>query len=119
MCLPVGCWLAEPNGEFAAAEVRDAEGFRRNRKTSRSRENQRKRFVWDHRLQRAVPVAIDTPPAPQQMVIENHYVPYEQDSFAKAHAWASEQLVRKSPAAVEMLSTLDSLIRQQLNASER
>lgn len=62
------------------------------------------------------PVAVDTPPLPQRTVPETHYVPYENDAFAKAHQWASEQVARKYPGAVEMLSTLDSLIKQQLNA---
>ena len=47
---------------------------------------------------------------------ENHYVPYETDEFARAHQWASENVARKYPGAVEMLTRLDSLIRQKLNA---
>jgi hypothetical protein len=67
---------------------------------------------------RSRPVAVDTPPLPQRTVPETHYVPYENDAFAKAHQWASEQVVRKYPGAVDMLTTLDSLIKQQLNASK-
>jgi hypothetical protein len=39
-------------------------------------------------------------------------VPYEKDSFAKAHQWASEQVVRKYPGATEVLQAQDSLIKQ-------
>lgn len=60
-------------------------------------------------------VAVDSPPPPQQVVPETHYVSYERDDFALAHQWASEQLVRKFPGAVEVLTSLDSLIKQQLN----
>lgn len=63
-------------------------------------------------------VAIDTPPPPQQVVPETHYVSYQRDDFARAHQWASEQLVRKFPGSVEMLASLDSLIKQQLNGKE-
>lgn len=65
---------------------------------------------------RPFPVAIDTPPSPQRTVSETHFVPVEKDSFARAHRWASEQVARKYPGATEVLSTLDSLIRQQLSA---
>lgn len=60
-------------------------------------------------------VAVDTPPLPQQVVPETHYVSYQRDDFARAHQWASEQLARKFPGSVELLTSLDSLIRQQLN----
>lgn len=63
------------------------------------------------------PVAVDSPPPPQQVVPETRYVSYERDEFAKAHQWACEQLARKFPGAVEMLASLDSLIKQQLNGS--
>ncbi len=63
-------------------------------------------------------VAVDSPPPPQQVVPETHFVSYERDQFARAHQWASEQLVRKFPGAVEMLSSLDSLIRQKLNGTD-
>lgn len=62
------------------------------------------------------PIAIDSPPLPQQVVPETHYVPYERDAYAKAHQWAAEQVARKFPGAVEILTALDSLIKQQLNA---
>lgn len=65
--------------------------------------------------QRERKVAVDTPPPPQQIVPETHYVSYEKDDFARAHQWASEQLARKFPGSVELLTSLDSLIRQQLN----
>ncbi len=60
------------------------------------------------------PIAIDTPPLPQRTVPETHYVPYEKDSFAKAHQWASEQVARKYPGATEVLQAQDSLIKQHL-----
>lgn len=63
------------------------------------------------------PIAVDTPPPPQQVVPETHYVAYERDEFARAHQWACEQLARKFPGSVELLSSLDSLIKQQLNGS--
>lgn len=60
------------------------------------------------------PIAIDTPPPPQRVERETHYVPYQADDFARAHQWASEQLARKFPGSVEWLASLDSLIKQQL-----
>lgn len=60
---------------------------------------------------------IETPPLPQQVVPTNTYVPYERDSFARAHSWAAEQVARKYPGAVEILATLDSLTQQKLHAS--
>lgn len=62
------------------------------------------------------PIAVDTPPPPQQRLPETHYVPVERDTYARAHQWASEQVARKFPGAVEVLTTLDSLIKQQMNA---
>jgi hypothetical protein len=63
---------------------------------------------------RSLPIAVDTPPPPQRTVSETHYVPYEIDSFAKAHQWASEQVARKYPGAAELLHAQDSLIKQCL-----
>lgn len=63
------------------------------------------------------PIAVDSPPPPQQVVPETHYVSYERDEFARAHQWACEQLARKFPGSVELLSSLDSLIKQQLNGN--
>lgn len=63
------------------------------------------------------PIAVDSPPPPQRVVPETHYVSYERDEFARAHQWACEQLARKYPGSVEMLSSLDSLIKQQLNSN--
>lgn len=68
--------------------------------------------------QSAIPIAIDSPPPPQQVVPETHYVPVQRDDFARAHQWASEHVARKYPGATEMLSTLDSLIKQQLAAQD-
>jgi len=62
-------------------------------------------------------VAVDTPPPPQRVVPETHYVSYEKDDYALAHQWASEQLARKFPGSVELLTSLDSLIRQKLNGA--
>ena len=62
------------------------------------------------------PVAIDSPPPPQQTLRETHYVPVEQDSFSKAHQWASEHVARKYPGATEVLQAQDSLIKQFLAA---
>jgi Trypsin-like peptidase domain len=62
------------------------------------------------------PIAVDTPPLPQRVVPETHFVPVERDDFARAHQWASEHVARKYPGATEMLTTLDSLIKQQLAA---
>lgn len=78
----------------------------------------RQRGASSQRRSDSQPVAIDTPPPPQQVVPETHYVSYERDEFARAHQWASEQLVRKFPGSVEMLTSLDSLIKQQLNGGE-
>ncbi len=64
----------------------------------------------------SAPVAVDSPPPPQKTVTETHYVPVEQDSFAKAHQWASEHVARKYPGATEMLQTQESLIKQFLAA---
>jgi hypothetical protein len=49
-------------------------------------------------------------------VPETHYVSVEQDSFAKAHQWASEHVARKYPGATEILQAQDSLIKQYLAA---
>lgn len=62
------------------------------------------------------PVAVDSPPPPQQTVRETHYVPVEQDSFSKAHQWASEHVARKYPGATEVLQAQESLIKQFLAA---
>ncbi|MGL4512317.1 MAG: S1 family peptidase [Lacipirellulaceae bacterium] len=63
-------------------------------------------------------IAIDTPPLPQRVVPETHYVPYEREEFARAHQWASEQLSRKFPGSVEWLAGLESLIKQKLNGGQ-
>jgi hypothetical protein len=67
---------------------------------------------------RSQPIAVDSPPPPQQMVPETHFVPVEKDDFARAHQWASSQVARKYPGAAEVLTTLDSLIKQQLAGSK-
>jgi hypothetical protein len=60
------------------------------------------------------PVAVDSPPPPQRTVPETHYVSVEQNSFAKAHQWASEHVARKYPGATEILQAQESLIKQYL-----
>jgi Trypsin-like peptidase domain len=65
------------------------------------------------------PIAVDTPPPAQQTVPESHYVPVERDDFARAHQWAREQVARKYPGATEILSTLESLIKQQLAGTSK
>jgi hypothetical protein len=65
---------------------------------------------------RVTPIAVDSPPPPQRAVPETHYVSYEVDAFAKAHQWASEQVVRKYPGAAEIMQAQDSLIKQHLSA---
>jgi hypothetical protein len=62
------------------------------------------------------PIAVDSPPPPQRIVPETHYVSVEKDSFAKAHQWASEQVARKYPGATELLQAQDSLIKQYIAA---
>lgn len=74
--------------------------------------------MWNDREQRAVPIAIDSPPTAPQVLTSNHYVPYETTHFQNAYAWASEQVARKFPHAVETLRTLDSLIAQQRNGTK-
>ncbi|QDU54312.1 hypothetical protein [Aeoliella mucimassa] len=74
------------------------------------------RYAWHTREQRAVPIAIEQPPAKTEVIETNRYVPYETNHFQHAYTWAAEQVARKLPAAVETLRMLDSLIRQQVNA---
>jgi hypothetical protein len=62
------------------------------------------------------PIAVDSPPPPQQTVPETHFVSVEKASFAKAHQWASEHVARKYPGATEVLQAQDSLIKQYLAA---
>lgn len=63
-------------------------------------------------------IVVDSPLPPQKTVIEQRYVPYETDEFQKSYHWASEQVARKYPGAVEILDTLNSLIAQHTNASK-
>jgi hypothetical protein len=74
----------------------------------------RKRDATQAENVRATPIAVDSPPPPQRAVPETHYVSYEVDAFAKAHQWASEQVVRKYPGAAEIMQAQDSLIKQHL-----
>ncbi len=93
-------------------EVRATTGFAAAKKQA----DGRRRYAWNNREQRAVPIAIESPPAEPQVVETNHYVPYETSHFQNAYTWAAAQVARKLPAAVETLNMLDSLIQQQLNA---
>ena len=68
---------------------------------------------------RSVPIAVDSPPIVQNAIPETHYVPYERNGFTKAYQWASEQVARKYPGAVDTLTALDSLIKQQVNAQQQ
>ncbi len=77
---------------------------------------ERHRYAWNRQQQRAVPIAIDSPPPAAEVIATNQYVPYETTHFRHAYVWAGEQVARKFPEAVETLTTLDSLIEQQLNA---
>ncbi len=95
-------------------EVRATIGFANENRGPR----RKYRYQWSNREQRAVPVAIDSPPSPPQVIEANRYVPYETSHFQNAYTWAAAQVARKLPAAVETLTTLDSLIEQQLNARE-
>ena len=63
---------------------------------------------------RTVPVAVDSPPLPPVVDTERHYVPYETDNYRRAHGWAAEQIARKFPGAGDLLTTMDSLIKQFL-----
>jgi hypothetical protein len=105
------------SGPLAAAVV-IAGGLAGRRLKSRVKshpEGTRSRARTDLALD-ARPIAVDSPPLPQRAVPETHYVPVEQDSFAKAHQWASEHVARKYPGATEMLQAQDSLIKQFLAA---
>lgn len=68
---------------------------------------------------RPIPIAVDSPPLPQRSVPESHYVPVQRDDFARAHQWAREQVARKYPGATEVLTTLESLIKQQLAGNNK
>jgi hypothetical protein len=58
----------------------------------------------------------DHPSLPQQIVPDLRYITVEGNAFARAYEWSCEHTVRKYPGATEVLATLDSLIRQKLNA---
>ena len=61
-----------------------------------------------------MPVPVENPPPPQVQTTENHYVPYETDSYRQAHAWANEQLAKRYPGSLEYVGTIESLIKQYL-----
>lgn len=61
-----------------------------------------------------MPIPVEAPPLPQVHTTNNHYVPYETDSYRQAHAWALEQLTKRYPGALEYVGTIESLIKQYL-----
>lgn len=65
---------------------------------------------------RVVPIAVDSAPPPPVVHRETRFVDVERDSFAQAHAWAVEQLVRKYPNSQSWAEAQASLINQFLNA---
>lgn len=67
---------------------------------------------------RVWPIAVDTRPVPPRVVPETHYVEIPDNHFARAHQWASEQIMRKWPGATEVVAAQDSLIKQHLAAHE-
>lgn len=67
-------------------------------------------------VEKPVPVATDSPPLPGQVVTENHYVPFEKDTYREAHEWASKEFVRKYPGAVGNVEAIKSLIDQYLSS---
>ena len=107
------------SGPVAAAVI-VAGGLLGRRIRSRLRRLESSMGILDGGSQRTIPdprpVAVDSPPPPQRTVPETHYVSVEQDSFAKAHQWASEHVARKYPGATEVLQAQDSLIKQYLAA---
>lgn len=112
----------------AALEVRATRGFENDKATSARNdaesggsshgESERYRYAWDDQKQRSVPIAIEHPPPQPEVIETNRYVPYESDQHQRAYIWAAEQVARKFPSTIETLTTLDSLIQQQLNASK-
>lgn len=85
---------------------------------NKAKPDEQHHYVWNQQQQQSVPIAVQSPPPPPQVIESNHYVPYQTDEHRQAYRWAAEQVARKFPAAVETLTTLDSLIHQQLNANE-
>jgi hypothetical protein len=59
-----------------------------------------------------VVVATDVPPAPQQVVTTNQYVPVDVNTHADAYAWATAELVKKYSGAEGTVAMLDNLIAQ-------
>lgn len=100
---PIAAAVIVGSGLFAARRRRSAAAGRKRRDTQSNQA-------------RVTPISVDSPPPPQRTVPETHYVSYEVDAFAKAHQWASEQVVRKYPGAAEIMQAQDSLIKQHLAA---
>jgi len=61
-------------------------------------------------------VVVESPPPPQRVVNETTFVPYENDSYARAHACAREQIARRYPRSVEYLEAEQALVMQYLSA---
>jgi len=47
------------------------------------------------------------------------FIPYEADSYARAYAWATEQLARKYPGSINLVEAQKSMIEQHLKAHEK
>lgn len=61
----------------------------------------------------------ESPPPPQVTVTEQQFVPYENDSFARAHAQAVEHLARRYPGSIEFVEAEKGLIEQFLKAQKK
>jgi len=61
-----------------------------------------------------IPVAIDSPIPDPLVLTEKHYQAVEVDTHRKAFDWACDEVVRKQPGAVDLLSQLRGLIQQAL-----
>jgi hypothetical protein len=46
----------------------------------------------------------------------NQYVPYETKTFQGAYIWATKELATKYPGSIDIINTLDSLLKQKLNS---
>lgn len=68
------------------------------------------------RRQPATVVVQDAEPLPQQIVPETRVVEVQGNAYARAHQWASEQVLRRYPQATDCLQLLESLIKQHMNA---
>lgn len=75
---------------------------------------EKERYQWSTDQQKSVRTA-----EPRVVVQEVHsptFVEYETSKFQNAYAWAMEHFPRRDLKVIETLQSLDSLIKQQLNA---